>query len=91
MNESRLTPITEPNINYTEADIEKICSILQTISKQYPDDSNEAHALKNAAQAFTFLVQHSTLKSAFEKYQDASKRPLNPAEIDHLKSMGIKP
>lgn len=91
MNESRLTPITEPNINYTEADIEKVCSILQTISKQYASDSNEAHALKDAAQAFIFLVHHTTLKSAFEKYQDAFKRPLGPAEIEHLKSMGIKP
>ena len=83
--------MNDPILSYTEDDIERVCSTLRTISKQYPGDSPEACALKDAAFAFVFLVQHKDLKIAFEKYQAASKQPLGPAELETLKSMGIEP
>lgn len=75
---------------FPEEEIKRVSSILESIARQYAQDSEEYHALEEAAHAFLFLVQHESLKASYKRYRMKIGKPLTKAHKAHLKSLGIE-
>ncbi len=67
------------------------CSILEQISKQFADESVEATAIREAAQAVTLIQQHRSLRNAYQKLLSASGGKLDAEMRTRLLRMGIDP
>ena len=50
----------------SDAKLQRVCTILETISKTYPVDSDEANAIRDAALAYTIVHQHEALKKNYK-------------------------
>ena len=51
----------------SDAEMQRVCAILETISKTYPIDSDEANAIRDAALAYTIVHQHEALKKKLQE------------------------
>ena len=73
------------------AEMERICGILERISRQYPSDSDESLAIRNAALAFTVVTQNALLRKAYDKLLLAFGGTLTEEMRDDLRRRGIDP
>ena len=71
--------------------MQRVCSILQVISKRYPADSDEANAIRDAALAYTVVRQHDALKKAYERLRLAFGGELTDEMKADLRRHGIEP
>jgi hypothetical protein len=78
--------VTKSRKEFPEEEIKRVNSILESIARQYGQDSDEYHALEEAAHAFLFLVQHESLKASYKRYRMKIGKPLTKAHKAHLKS-----
>lgn len=81
----------DSDANATDTEIRRVCSILEIVAKQYPDDSPESAAIADAAQAFILVRQHESLSSAYRKLKSAHNGELSDEIIANLRSHGIDP
>jgi hypothetical protein len=70
-------------------DFEAIASILETIAGTFPDESNEARAIRDATEAYLFLHLHLKLRRSYEAFRQAGLGGLTAAQNEHLREMGI--
>ena len=75
----------------TDAEIRRVCSILESVANQYSPTTPEYHAIKDAATAFIVVHQRQALTSAFRNLKSAVGGELTPEITDKLRSMGIDP
>jgi hypothetical protein len=72
-------------------EFERVCEILATIAKTFPEDSEQVKAIKEAAEAYIFLQLHLKLRNAYEAYRQMSLDVLTDEQEQHLREMGIDP
>ena len=77
--------------NDTYEEIERVCSILESIAKNYPSDSDEALAIRDAARAYQLVQQRGALKKAYQQLLLASGGQLSDEMKAKLRSVGIEP
>jgi hypothetical protein len=77
--------------NNTDEEIQRVCSILESISKVYPSDSDEALAIRDAANAYILVQHHEALKKAYQKLLLALGGQLSDEMEAKLRSIGIEP
>ena len=63
--------------------------LLEKISAQYAEDSNEYRALKHAAIALWYALAENF--EGFERYVEKFQGDLTPEQRSHLEEMGIDP
>ena len=85
MNDQPLKP--DPS----ESKIRRVCAILESISKAYPADSDEADAIRDAALAYIVVHQHDTLKKKYESLRLALGGHLTDKMKADLRRHGIEP
>jgi len=66
--------IPETNSNMSQEELERVCSILKSISKNYAPDSDEAIAIRDAAIAYTVVYQRRWLARAYWRLRFALSR-----------------
>lgn len=71
------------------ATYEKKALVLEQIAKQYPQDSDEVAALKEAA--FVLCFGLTKKYEEFQKYLAELNRPLTEQEEKHLRELGLEP
>ena len=88
----------ENNISQTHCDddhkeMERVCSILESISKNYALDSDEATAIRDAALAYTVVYQNMSLARAYWQLRFAlSDDASEMAKVEvRLRRHGINP
>ena len=72
-----------------EAEIVRTCSILERIASQYEPTSAEHQAIRDAALAFSIVLQWKSLRASFQKLKSATDGELPDHVVDQLRSMGI--
>jgi hypothetical protein len=75
----------------TDEEIRRVCSILESIAKNYPSDSDEALAIGDAAGAYILVQQRGALKKAYEQLLHASGGQLSDEMKAKLRRIGIEP
>ena len=75
----------------TDANIRRVCAILESIAGQYLPSTSEHQAIQDAATAFIVVHQQQALTSAYRKMKAAMAGELTPEIIDNLRSMGFDP
>ena len=75
----------------TDAEIRRVCSILESVAGQYSATTPEYHAIKDAATAFIVVHQRQSLTAAFRKLKLALGGGLSPEMTEKLRSRGIDP
>jgi hypothetical protein len=75
----------------SETEMRRVCTILETIAKAFPEDSNEANAIRDAALAYTVVYQHETLKKRYESLRLAFGGELTDEMRADLRRHGIEP
>lgn len=75
----------------SDAEMQRVCAILETISKTYPVDSDEANAIRDAALAYTIVHQHEALKKNYKKLRLAFGGNLTDEMKADLRRHGIEP
>jgi hypothetical protein len=75
----------------SDAEIRRVCSILESISKAYHADSDEAKALKDAALAYIVVHQHDALKKKYQHFRLAVGGDLTDEMKADLRRHGIEP
>jgi hypothetical protein len=75
----------------SEAEMERVCAILESISEAYPADSDEANAIRDAALAYTVVHQHNALKRAYQRLRLALGGDLTDEMKADLRRHGIEP
>jgi hypothetical protein len=75
----------------TDNRIREICSILESIANNYPADSKEWMAIRDAAAACSYVQQHKALKNAFHKFLLATGGKLTEEMKNDLRRHGIEP
>lgn len=73
-----------------DIDMPWVSSILESISKQYPSESDEQKALRLAGQAL-FFVFSEQVQQRFRRWRESMQDGLSDKQKDHLRSMGIDP
>ena len=74
----------------TDARIRATCAVLETVAMQYPKDSAEREAVKEAALAFSYLQLHETLKAAYAKHREQLRGPMTEEKLEILRRMGVE-
>lgn len=54
----------------SEQEIYRVCGILESIAAQYPEDSPEYLAVRDAAVAFTIVNQHKQLLTSYRRRRE---------------------
>jgi hypothetical protein len=75
----------------SDAEIRRVCAILESISKAYPADSDEANAIKDAALAFIVVRQLDALKRKYQDLRLAVGGDLTDEMKADLRRHGIEP
>lgn len=79
----------------SEAEIHRVCSILESIANQYAPSTAERRAIDDAAIAFVLVHRTQSLRAAYRKWKTAVDGELTPAMwngvADRLRSLGIDP
>ena len=71
-------------------DIEKNCSRLEAIAKNYAPESDEYKALQLAGLAMHY-VWDKQVREKFQQWIDSMDGGLSEKQKEHLRSMGINP
>ena len=79
------------NHDPTDAEMRGVCEILESISKTYPADSDEANAIRDAALAYTVVCQHDILKKKYQGLRRALGGDLTEEMKTALRRCGIEP
>jgi hypothetical protein len=79
----------DPTADETDAEIRRVCSLLESVAEQYPDGSPESDAIADAAQAFLLVRQHKVLARAYRRLKAAHNGELDDEMIAKLRSVGI--
>ena len=74
-----------------DAEMRRVCAILESISKTYPPDSDEAGAIRDAALAYTVVYQHDILKKKYQNLRRALGGDLTEEMKTALRRCGIEP
>ena len=69
----------------------RLCAILESVAKNYPADSEEAHAIRDAAAAYTVVRQQRTLKKRYQELVYLFDGQLTPQLEALLRAQGIDP
>jgi hypothetical protein len=77
------TPELQPDDS--DAEIDRVCSLLETISKQYADGSPEYRALEDAALAFMAVRQHQAASRAYQRLKAAFNGKLTEEAMARLR------
>jgi transcriptional regulator of met regulon len=72
-----------------DADIDRVCSTLERIAATFPDDSDEACAIADAASAFIIVRQRQSLATAWRQLRDARNGDVPPEILERMRAMGI--
>ncbi len=86
--------MTNPSKSTTaeiEAEIHRVCSLLGSIARQYPNDSPEALAIRDAAFAFQQLQWHKGLLQSYRKLKAALNGEKDEEIRKKLIESGIDP
>lgn len=75
----------------SDAEIRRVCAILESISKAYSGDSDEAKAIKDATLAYIVVHQHDSLKKKYQDYRLAVGGDLTDEMKADLRRHGIEP
>jgi hypothetical protein len=75
----------------SDAEIRRVCAILESISKAYPADSDEAKAIKDATLAYIVVHQHDALKKRYQEFRLAVGGDLTDEMKADLRRHGIEP
>jgi hypothetical protein len=75
----------------SDAEIRRVCGILESVSRNYPPDSDEANAIRDAALAYTVVHQHETLRKRYRSMRLALGGELTDEMKADLRRQGIEP
>ena len=75
----------------SEAELVRVCSILESIAKQYPSDSEEARTIGDAALAWIAVHQHKALRRSYDKLRMACGGSFSEEVKADLRRHGIDP
>lgn len=75
----------------TDAEIRRVCAILESVASQFPPSSAEHQAIADAASAFILVQQHAALSSAYRALKAAEGGELSAGMVTRLRRMGIDP
>jgi hypothetical protein len=75
----------------TDEEIRRVCSILESIAKNYPADSDEAVAVRDAASAYIPVQQHQALTKRYRQLVLAAGGQLTDEMKHDLRRHGIEP
>jgi hypothetical protein len=75
----------------SEAEMARMCSILESIAKQYPPDSDEALAIRDAALAYIAVRQHKAMQRSYDKLRTAFGGSHGEVVKADLRRHGIDP
>ena len=53
------------------AEMQRVCSVLQSVAEHFPPESAESLAIRDAALAYTVVHQHETMLKAYLKLRIA--------------------
>ena len=81
----------ETTADDADVEIRRVCSLLESIAKQYPGDSPESLALQDAATAYILVHQRQSLSRAYQSLKAASGGELSEEMIATLRRRGIDP
>ncbi len=71
--------------------LQQTCSVLERVSRQFADDSVEAVAVREAAQALILVQQQRALQRAYRRLLRAAGGELDAEMRQRLVQMGIDP
>jgi hypothetical protein len=72
-----------------DAEIRRVCSILESVAKSFPRGSAQSKAVREAAEAYIFLQTHRSLKAAYGRFREMCQTELTAAQKWTLREMGI--
>jgi hypothetical protein len=72
-----------------DAEIRRVCSILESVAKSFPRGSAQRKAIREAAEAYVFLQLHRNLKAAYDKFRRKCQTGLTVAQKQAIREMGI--
>jgi hypothetical protein len=75
----------------SDAEIRRVCAILESISNAYPADSDETNAIKDAPLAYIVVHQHDSLKKRYQDFRLAVSGDLTDEMKADLRRHGIEP
>jgi len=72
-----------------DAEIRRICSILERVAAQYPPESVEATAIADAASAFILVRQRESLSEAWQQLKNAHDGNVPDDILERMRGIGI--
>ena len=75
----------------SDAEIRKVCAILESIYKAYPADSDEAKAVRDAALAYIVVQQYDNLRNKYRDLRLALGGDVTEEMKADLRRHGIEP
>jgi hypothetical protein len=80
-----------PDSSQIDAETTKVCKTLEAIAAQYPADSVEALAIRDAALAYALVSMRRGLKNSYDKLRASVGGALTEEMKDNLRRHGIDP
>ncbi len=77
--------------NDTDEEIRRVCSILESIANNYPPESDEHLAIRDAACAYSVVQQHKAVKKVYQQLILACRGQLPEETKARLRQHGIEP
>ena len=74
-----------------DKEVRRVCSILESITKNYPADSDEATAIRDAALAYTVVQQQDALRKSYWRFRLAFGGHISEEMKADLRRHGIEP
>jgi hypothetical protein len=93
MDKNFTEPQSIPSLASIEADMFRVCSILESVASQFSPESEESMAISDAALAYQTVQRNKRLKLSYDKMKSAltSGGDLTDEMKDKLRSYGIDP
>ena len=74
-----------------DAEIRRVCAILESVAATFPPESEHALAIRDAALAYTIVSQHQAMLRSYEKLKLALDGHLSEEMKADLRHHGIDP
>ena len=74
-----------------DAEIRRVCGILESVAKRFAPNSDECLAIRDAALAYTVVHLHEITKKSYEKFRLAFDGQLTEEMKADLRRHGIDP
>ncbi|WP_437222118.1 hypothetical protein SH661x_002639 [Planctomicrobium sp. SH661] len=93
MDETSAAPLNTPSLESIEADFRRVCDILGSVASQFPPESEESKAIRDAALTYQTVQLNKRLKLSYDKLKSAlnSGGDLTDEMKDKLRRYGIDP